>query len=53
MIGWLSWIGEETTTALLKGLTPPGASGRYTNPDAPTDRMRSVGDKEDREDVLR
>jgi hypothetical protein len=44
-LGWLSWIGEETTTALLEALTAPGTGGRSTNPDNPNDHRLSVGDR--------
>lgn len=42
--GWLSWTGDPSEPALLRGLTPPGNSQEYVNPFDPKDRVLSVGD---------
>lgn len=43
-VGWLSWNGDQDNPSLVAGLTPPGTSTTYRNPDNPADHVLSVGD---------
>lgn len=42
--GWLRWASDSSTQALVAGLTPPGSSSAYVNPNDPADHVLSVGD---------
>jgi hypothetical protein len=42
--GWLSWNGDNSVSALVTALTPPGASAAYTNPNDANDHNLSIGD---------
>jgi hypothetical protein len=42
--GWLSWNGDNSLSALVTSLTPPGNSHIYINPHDPNDHTLSVGE---------
>jgi sorbitol-specific phosphotransferase system component IIBC len=42
--GWLTWNGNNSVSALIASLTPPGNSHIYENPNDPNDHIVSIGD---------
>jgi hypothetical protein len=42
--GWLTWAGDNSNSALIASLTPPGDSYTYINPRDPADTLLNAGD---------